>query len=164
MNKPMLDVNFLREPPFNLNDAALTWVTETFSNLDEGARITQLFCLRSDGDTTGEHDYLSRYRPGGIIRIFNADRDVERARIDALNEAADVPLLVAADLEGSRMSLRYGTAVPNPLALASIDDVEVTQKVSAIMALEGADVGLNWSYTPVLDINAAFRSSIVATR
>ena len=160
----MQDVNFLREPPFNLNDAALTWVTETFSDLDEGARITQLFCLRSDGDTTGEHDYLSRYRPGGIIRIFNTDRDVERARIDALNEAADVPLLVAADLEGSRMSLRYGTAVPNPLALASIDDVEVTQKVSAIMALEGADVGLNWSYTPVLDINAAFRSSIVASR
>lgn len=40
------------------------------------------------------------------------------------------------------MSLRYGTAVPNPLALAAIDNIEVTQKVSEIMALESADVGL----------------------
>lgn len=62
------------------------------------------------------------------------------------------------------MSLQFGTQVPNPLALAAIDDLDVTREISKIMALEAADVGLNWSYTPVLDINAAFRSSIVATR
>jgi len=58
------------------------------------------------------------------------------------------------------MSLQYGTAVPNPLALAAIDDLKVTRKVSKIMALEGSDVGLNWSFTPVLDIHAEFRSAI----
>jgi beta-N-acetylhexosaminidase len=32
------------------------------------------------------------------------------------------------------------------------------------MALEGRQVGINWSFTPVLDINAKFKSAIVATR
>lgn len=142
MNEPMQDLDFLQQPPCNLNETVLIWVTETFLALDERARMTQPFCFRSDGYANGEHDYLTRYKTGGIIRTFNTERDVERQRIDALHEAADVPLLVAADLEGSRMSLRYGTAVPNPLAQAAIDNIEVTQKVSEIMALESADVGL----------------------
>ncbi len=54
--------------------------------------------------------------------------------------------------------------MPNPLALAAIDDVEVTAEVSRIMAEEARAIGINWSFTPVLDINAAFRSAIVATR
>jgi beta-N-acetylhexosaminidase len=62
------------------------------------------------------------------------------------------------------MSLIFGTEVPNPLALAAVDDVQATHAISDIMAREAAAIGINWSFTPVLDINAAFRSSIVATR
>jgi len=154
----------LANAPFNLDKEALTWVEATFISLSEEEKITQLFCFRSDGEADREHERLVSYRPGGIIRIYGPDRDLERGRIEALQSNATVPLLVAADLEGSRMSLQYGTSVPNPLALAAIDDLDVTRKVSTIMALEGVDVGLNWSYTPVLDINAKFRSAIVATR
>ena len=32
------------------------------------------------------------------------------------------------------------------------------------LAEEARAIGVNWSFTPVLDINAAFRSAIVATR
>ena len=61
------------------------------------------------------------------------------------------------------MSLaRRHLEVPNPLALAAIDDLEVTARISRIMAEEARAVGINWSFTPVLDINAAFRSAIVA--
>src|SRR5690606_19220975 len=77
---------------------------------------------------------------------------------------APVPLLVSADLEGSRMSLAGGSEFPNPLALAAINDVATTARISAAMALEGRAAGINWSFTPVLDINAEFRSAIVATR
>jgi beta-N-acetylhexosaminidase len=73
-------------------------------------------------------------------------------------------MLVSADLEGSRMSLPFGTSVPNPLGLAAVDDVEATSAISTIMAEEARAVGLNWSFTPVIDINAAWRSAIVGTR
>jgi beta-N-acetylhexosaminidase len=54
--------------------------------------------------------------------------------------------------------------MPNPLALAAVNDVALTSDISRFMAEEARAVGVNWSYTPVLDINAAFRSPIVATR
>lgn len=155
---------FLAMPPYSLDQPAKEWVDRTFDSLSARAKVTQLFAFRSDGEREGEHAHLMRYQPGGIIRIYGPDRDVERARIVRIQTDAEVPMLVAADLEGSRMSLTFGTPVPNPLALAAIDDTDVTAMVSAMLANEGRDVGVNWSYTPVLDINHAWRSAIVATR
>ena len=50
------------------------------------------------------------------------------------------------------------------MALAAVDDLDVTKDISRIMAEEARAIGVNWSFTPVIDINAAFRSAIVATR
>lgn len=155
---------FLALPPYSLDQNAIDWVERTFNALSSRGKVTQLFAFRSPGEIEDEHERLMKYQPGGIIRIYGPDRDIERARIDRIQADADVPMLVAADLEGSRMSLTYGTPVPNPLALAAIDDTEVTAMVSVMLAQEGRDVGVNWSYTPVLDINHAWRSAIVATR
>ena len=52
----------------------------------------------------------------------------------------------------------------NPLGLAAVDDIEATAEISRIMAEEARAAGINWTFTPVVDINAAFRSAIVATR
>ena len=128
-------------------------------------KVAQLFIFLSRGNDPAELETLARLRPGGITRYFSPDGETERARIAAAQTAAAVPLLVSADLEGSRMSLPFGTEVPNPLALAAIDDVEATAARSrASWRDEARAVGINWTFTPVLDINAAFRSAIVATR
>lgn len=160
----MDDLDWLRAAPFNLDAKALHWVILTRDSLSRAEKIAQLFVLKSGGDDPEERSRLHRLRPGGITRFFGPDGDAERARIRDLQADAGVPLLVSADLEGSRMSLPFGTQVPNPLALAAIDDVETTARISRIMAQEARAVGVNWSFTPVLDINAAFRSAIVATR
>jgi beta-N-acetylhexosaminidase len=62
------------------------------------------------------------------------------------------------------MSPPFGTEVPNPLALAAVDDVQASTTIARIMAEEARAAGVNWSFTPVIDINALFRSPIVATR
>ncbi len=105
-----------------------------------------------------------RFRPGSITRFGGADAETERALVARLNAAFPVPLLVSADLEGSRLSLADAAEMPNPLGLAALDDVQATEEVSRIMAQEARAAGINWSFTPVLDINAVFRSPIVATR
>jgi beta-N-acetylhexosaminidase len=97
------------------------------------------------------------------MRIYSADLEAEIGLAQSLADTA-VPLLISADLEGSRMSLPFGSSVPNPLGLAAVDDVEATSAISIIMAQEARAVGLNWSFTPVVDINAAWRSAIVGTR
>lgn len=159
-----LDLSHLTRPPFSLDAPALNWVQNTFCSLTDAERVGQVFNLLSRGAEPGEVELFRQLAPGGITRFFNADAATERARLEALQAGARVPLLVSADLEGSRMSLPFGTQVPNPLALAAIDDLAVTRDVSAIMAAEARAVGINWSFTPVLDINAERRSAIVATR
>jgi beta-N-acetylhexosaminidase len=107
---------------------------------------------------------IKAFEPGGITAVFGPDPDHERQNIADLASISPVPPLISADLEGSRMSLPFGTQVLNPLGLAAIDDVVATAEISRIMAEEGRAAGVNWTFTPVLDINAAFRSAIVATR
>lgn len=154
----------LNQAPFNLDAEALAWVQQRFAALSPDDKLRQLFTLLSRGLDAAEIARIRAFRPGGITRHAGPDIAAERALFADLSAAAPVPLLISADLEGSRMSLAAGAEMPNPLALAAIDDVEVTAEVSRIMAEEARAIGINWSFTPVLDVNAAFRSAIVATR
>ena len=154
----------LRAAPFHLDDAGLAWVQATLASLTPAERVGQLFTFASMGQDPDEAARLAALKPGGITRFFTPDAGYETAFLDRLRGDARVPLLVSADLEGSRMSLPFGTEVPNPLALAAVDDVQATRGIARIMADEAAAIGVNWTFCPVLDINAAFRSAIVATR
>lgn len=154
----------LRRAPFHLDDAGVNWVSRQLAALTPRAKAAQLFNLISMGKDAGELARLKALQPGGITRFFTPDLSYETAFMTQAKAEAEIPLLVSADLEGSRMSLAFGTEVPNPLALAAIDDVQASRQIGRIMADEAKAIGINWSFTPVLDINAAFRSPIVATR
>lgn len=165
MTNTFAETDFLRLAPFNLDDEAIAWVADTAASLVGDARLMQLFVIGMHGPVAAwDGDEIARLQPGGVMRFFSADGEAEAGLLDRLQGEADIPLLVSADLEGSRMSLAFGTTVPNPLALAAVDDIALTEEISRIMAEEARAIGVNWSYTPVLDINAAFRSPIVATR
>jgi beta-N-acetylhexosaminidase len=154
----------LRQAPFNLDDAGLAWVRTTLASMTLPEKVGQLFVHISMGQDPAELDRLARLHPAGITRFFTPDVAYETGFMDAVRGQARVPLLISADLEGSRMSLPFGTEVPNPLALSAVDDVAASTAIGRIMASEARALGINWGFTPVLDINAAFRSPIVATR
>ena len=159
-----MQLDHLARFPFNLDSTALAWVRSNFEKLTPDEKISQLFTLLSRGNDPEELANQQRFKPGGITRHMGRDVAAEQQIISGFNAEAPVPVIVSADLEGSRMSLPFGTEVPNPLALAAIDDVDTTRRISTIMAREARAAGMHWSFTPVLDINAAFRSAIVATR
>ena len=154
----------LATKPFNLDGAAMKWVRDSLERLTPDEKIRQLFNLRLGGNDPDMLKAAQAFRPGSITRTPGPDWAAERRIIDDFNAAAPVPRRVSAALAGSRMSIAGGAEFPNPLALAAIDDVELTAAISEAMALEGRQVGINWSFTPVLDINAKFKSAIVATR
>jgi beta-N-acetylhexosaminidase len=158
-----MNLDHLAAAPFHLDDEAFVWVRRMFDALTPDERLRQLFVLRGGLDDMA-HRALVDFAPGGITAVYDHNHERERRHVDELIAKAKVPPLVSADLEGSRMSLPFGAEVPNPLALAAIDDVEATREVSRIMAEEAVAAGINWSFTPVLDVNHAWRSAIVATR
>ena len=154
----------LSAAPFHLDEAGMAWVHETRDGLSARDKLAQLFVLLSREAPEAAVDALRAFKPGGMTRLYSGDLAAEIELMRQIEGAGPVPMLVSADLEGSRMSLPFGTEVPNPLGLAAVDDVEATTAISTIMAEEARAVGLNWSFTPVIDINQAWRSAIVGTR
>lgn len=154
----------LAAAPFNLDEDTIAWVHSTRDGLTPRDKLAQLFVLLARGDADSALESVRAFRPGGVTRIYSENLEAEINFARALDTAGPAPMLVSADLEGSRMSLPFGTSVPNPLGLAAVDDIDATGAISTIMAEEARAVGLNWSFTPVIDINAAWRSAIVGTR
>ncbi|MCW1917728.1 glycoside hydrolase family 3 protein [Rhodobacter sp. KR11] len=156
--------DILRRAPFNLSDEAIAWVEATKARLTPAEKVGQLFVFHSMGQDPEALARLASLKPAGITRSYTPDLDYEATFIEAAQAQANVPLLVSADLEGSRMSLAVGTEVPNPIALAAVDDLAASRGISRIMGAEARAIGINWSFTPVVDLNKAWRSAIVATR
>ncbi|MGO7590410.1 glycoside hydrolase family 3 protein [Rhizobium leguminosarum] len=154
----------LRKAPFNLDDAAISWIRDVYASLDLDDRIGQLFTLIMIGTDEEDFKRIASLRPGGVTRFFTPDLELERRVISDLVAKSKVPPIISADLEGSRHSFAFGTPVLGQLGLAAVDDVQATEKSSEILAREGRAMGVRWSFTPVIDINAAFRSPIVGTR
>ncbi len=160
----MTKFDHLRRAPFHLDDAGIDWVAKTLASLTPSQRVGQLFIHMLMTNDNAEIADILALDPAGICRFYGSDLEFECKFIADAQAGAKVPLLVAMDIEGSQTSFRFGTEAPNPLALAAVNDLDASAEISKIMATEARAVGVNWSFTPEIDINAAFRSPIVATR
>ena len=54
--------------------------------------------------------------------------------------------------------------MPNQLGLAPTGSADLVEEAVEVLAAEARALGYNWSFTPVIDINARLRSAIVTTR
>lgn len=162
MNRTTLDS--LKRAPFSLDDEAVAWVERTLSALTPDARLRQLFNVAMHGDELAEAEHLAALAPGGITRFMSADLDAAAAATRAFATGCAVPPLISGDIEGGAIAVPFGTQLPNQLGLAAGGSTELAAQAVAVLAAEARALGYNWSFTPVADVNAAFRSAIVATR
>ncbi len=154
----------LEAAPFNLDAEGIRWVRQTLARLSLDDKLRQLFCEASFNEDPAQVDALARARLGGVTRFVGPDLETAWQATRRLVEAADVPLLVAGDLEGGGIGMPCATPLPNQLGIAAADSADLAAEVACVMAREGRALGFNWAFGPVLDINARHRSAIVATR
>jgi len=150
--------------PLALDAAGRAWVERILAGLSTEAAIAQLFVLSSREDTPEECATLSGFRPGGIHRF--PVRDLGQA-VDAtrrLIESADIPLLLSGDIEGGTASSPFATPLPNQMGIAACDDLTLSAAVAEVIARESSALGYDWSFTPVVDLNIAFRNAVVGSR
>ena len=153
----------LEAKPFALSRDAIEWVVRTRQSLSLRDKLAQLFVLMASGDARSTLSMAEQFRPGGITRLYSDDAAEERALALSLASSLPVPPLISADLEGSRSGQPFATGIPNSLGLAAVDDEAATRDMSAVIAREARATGLNWTFAPVLDINAAWQSAITGT-
>ncbi|AJQ96943.1 glycoside hydrolase family 3 protein [Gynuella sunshinyii] len=154
----------LKKAPFNLDDTALAWVRQQYDSMDLQQRLGQLFNLLVMDESDEQLAVIRHLQPGGITRSVGRELQPEINYMQELLAAFDCPPLVSADVEGGQMSFAFGSSIPNQLALAALNDTEVTGRCASIQARESRALGINWTFTPVVDLNRNFRSAIVGTR
>jgi beta-N-acetylhexosaminidase len=158
-------------PALTLADSA--WVERTLAALPLRARVAQLVWPSILGDYQQSDDprWLTALRQvraegvGGFTISVGSPLDFA-AKVDALQAAASVPLLFAADFEsGAGMRARGGVFLPNgielggatwtpPLmAIGAANDTALAHALGRITALEGRALGTHIVYGPVLDVN-----------
>ncbi|QQA41410.1 glycoside hydrolase family 3 protein [Pelagovum pacificum] len=150
--------------PFNLDREGADWVEDRLAAMSDREKMAQCFNVMLDASDSEGCTRIAAMAPGSVA-IRGADTPAEaQALIARFDDANPVPLLVTADLEGSLMTPPGASPAPNPLGFAAIDEPAATEQMSRIMAHQAAHFGINWSFTPCIDINARFRSAIVGTR
>ena len=101
---------------------------------------------------------------GFVLGIGNSPYDVAE-KVNALQRAARLPLLIAADLEsGPAMRFRGGTAFPGNMALGATGRELDAYQVGRVTALEGRALGVHWDFAPVVDVNNNPLNPIINTR
>ena len=155
----------LKAKPFCLNDTDIQWVNDTLSVMTLEEKAGQVFCPMGFSDDPGLlHHMLCEvhvggmmYRPGPAAYIQNTHR--------AIQSMAKIPLLLAANTENGGNGLAFeGTSFGQPMAVAATDDPENAYRMGYTACAEGAALGLNWSFAPIVDINYEFHNPITNVR
>ncbi len=155
----------LKAKPFFLDDADVRWVKETLASMTREQKAGQVFCpmgfsadpglLRHIVDDIGVGGMM--YRPGSAAEIQRTHR--------AIQSMADIPLLLAANTEHGGDGLAFeGTSFGQPMAAAATGNAEHAYRMGYVACAEGAALGLNWSFAPIVDINYEFHNPITNVR
>jgi beta-N-acetylhexosaminidase len=156
----------LKERPFYLTQEQENWVYETLAKLTTEEKAGQLFCVMG-GDYSKEElkELVKTSHVGGILFRPVETGEQIRENYRELDELAPVPLLKAANLEeGGSGGLSDGTLFGWPMTVAATNDDSMVEKFAKVCAIEGNQVGINWTFSPVCDIDMNYLNPITNVR
>ena len=155
----------LKKRPFYLNDEQTAWVLDTLHAMTTEEKAGQVFVVMGqDYDADTLKKMVSDGKIGGILFRPEPAENI-RKRYKPLDKVARVPLLKAANLEeGGTGGISDGTYFGWPMLTAAADDESIVGKFGKVCAVEGRSVGINWTYSPVCDIDMNFRNPITNVR
>lgn len=158
----MVDV---RKRPFYLSDQQADWVENTLKELTTEQKAGQLFCVMGgDYSPSQLKEMVRESRVGGVL-FRPAPAEEIKARFEELDAAAPVPLLKAANLEeGGAGAISDGTLFGWPMLVGAADDDETVERFAKVCAVEGKSVGVNWSFSPVCDLDLNYLNPITNVR
>lgn len=142
----------------------MAWVEARKAELSGPSRLAQLFNVMLVPSDAKQLAVLKRLQPGAITQftLGGLVPAVEAAR--SLQRAAKIPVLISGDVEGGTICLDGATPMPNQLGMAALPDELDYQHALTVMIEEARSIGIDWTFSPVIDVNADFRSTIVGTR
>ncbi len=161
MNTEKID---LRAMPFFLNEEEIAWVNTTLSEMTDEEKIGQLFCPIGYSTDAAYLDSLLKFNIGGLF--FRDGKSTEmRETFKYAQIHSKIPLLIPSNLEsGGNGAASDGTFLGRQMEIAATGKKENAYLLGKVSALEGATLGINWAFAPVVDVDLNFRNPITNVR
>jgi hypothetical protein len=128
---------------------------------DARTLIAEVLVLRNNPQWRAEDDEL--IASGKVLNSQVGGKDV-RERAARLREMAPGPLILQADLETGSYFAQDGTEIPPLMAVGAADDEQLAYDWGFAVGLEGLRIGLDVTWSPVLDINTNPDNPIINVR
>jgi beta-N-acetylhexosaminidase len=174
-------------------DADVKYAAETLEGMTLEDKVGQLFMVYVHGEAadTDHPDavasnlerlgaengaaFVASYKPGGIIyfdwaNFSSTDGLTDPEQIAALSsglqDAAEVPLLIATDQEYGTV-VRIGepaTQFPGSMSLGATRDAEAARRAAEIAGAELRAMGLNQNFAPDADVNVDPANPVIGVR
>ena len=144
------------KPPADIKKAMPDWRDLT---LEE--KVAQMIMVRVRGDFYNTESYtrkkleamIQELGIGGVI-TFGGSIHGTYHNIQHYQSISKIPLLVAADYErGIGQWMKGGTLFPTNMAIVATDNSEYAYMQGAVTAKEAKSIGVNVTFSPVMDIN-----------
>lgn len=131
-----------------------TFINNLLSKMTLDEKIGQLNLLTGGEATTGSvvsTDVESKIKKGqvGGMFSFTTPQKIRKAQEIAINQSRlKIPIIFGQDVIHG-----YKTTFPIPLGLSSTWDMSLIEKTARIAAIEATADGLNWTFSPMVDIS-----------
>jgi beta-N-acetylhexosaminidase len=171
------------DPRTPLSAAQREWVERTLASLTLRERVGQMVHVWVLGDYTNTHDptfaevlrWIRDDGIGGVTMSLGSPIEVAE-KINAMQRAAKVPLMVAADLEPNLGRLEGGvfthylmdaggaTVFPNAMAIAATGRESDAFEVGRAIGREARAIGILVNFAPTVDVNNNPSNPVINTR
>lgn len=135
----------------NLFESKIDSILELMT-IDE--KIGQLNLPTSGDITTGATKgsdlgkLIEQGKVGGLFNIKTAEKIYEVQKIAVEKSRLGIPLIFGMDVIHG-----YKTTFPIPLGLSSSWNIEMIEKTARVAAIEASADGINWTFSPMVDIS-----------
>jgi beta-N-acetylhexosaminidase len=180
---PSSVVSYNLDPRTPLTPEQRAWVDSTLASLSLRERIGQMINVWVLGDYTNRRDssfaevlrWIERDQVGGVAMSLGSPVEVAE-KINAMQRASRVPLLVGADLEPNLGRLEGGvfthylmdaggaTVFPNAMAIGATGREQDAYDVGRAIGREARAVGILMNFAPVVDVNNNPANPVINTR
>lgn len=159
-------------PRVGLEPPDSKWVSQTLAKLSLEEKVAQMIACRFRGQYLHQESeeqlrllkLVRQQKIGGLI-LFGGQVYETAILNNKLQEAAQVPLLIASDLErGLGNQLDGATLFPPLMSLGAIGSEALAYEMGRVTAEEARAVGIHLTYAPVVDININPENPIINTR
>lgn len=157
-------INFY-EAPFNLSEKQKNLVMDLFHNMTLDEKIGQVLCPQLATFQEQLVDYYASILKAGSFMIRPFEMKGLAENLQKVQEKSKIPLLIAANLEnGGNGAIVEGTMFSNPMGCAATGKPVNGYRLGKISCSQGACVGVNWGFAPIVDLDLDYHNPITNVR